>query len=397
MFADHRREEGGAVSARETFDALSSEFELYTVSPEQVRPVRWFWKGYFPSGKLAIVSGRPGVNKSTMLTDVVARYTRGLPFPDGTASSGPGSVVWVSKEEDPDDTITPRFLLHGGDWERLQYVRRTGPSSHRAFTLPDDVPLFEAAIEQARAGLIVFDALDSFYSREVNSNQGKDIRHTLDPLAKVAQRLDVVAIVIHHHTKGATDPLQALSGSGQLGAAPRAVWSVYPAADEPSRRVFAMAKLSVGKPGRNLSFRVSDSGQDLPAITWEGPTDETAADLLAAQAPEGKAEGRAVEFLRQRLARGPVASNALRREAEAVGISWATLKRAQARLHLSVRKLSKAEDLKQSWVWSLSEREERDDDDETDERDGRDGHQLSQLTHLSNTPPLSKLVNGVSQ
>lgn len=59
----------------------------------------------------------------------------------------------------------------------------------------------------------------------------------------------------------------------------------------------------------------------------------------------------ASEWLCSRLARGPVESKQMRKEAEAAGISWSTLKRAKTDLGVRARK---RED---SWYWEAEVKE----------------------------------------
>ena len=57
-----------------------------TVPPE---PIEWHWKGFLAAGKLSLLAGDPGVGKSTIPSEVTARYTTGAPFPGSTERRPP--------------------------------------------------------------------------------------------------------------------------------------------------------------------------------------------------------------------------------------------------------------------------------------------------------------------
>src|SRR5437763_1508413 len=43
----------------------------------EVEPVRWLWPGCIPMGALTLIAGDPGVGKSMLALDIVARVTTG--------------------------------------------------------------------------------------------------------------------------------------------------------------------------------------------------------------------------------------------------------------------------------------------------------------------------------
>ena len=72
------------------------------VQPERVQ---WLWDKYIPRGKITIFDGDPGVGKSTVTLDVIARTTLGGKMPDGSGPEVPPSgAVIVSLEDGIPDT-----------------------------------------------------------------------------------------------------------------------------------------------------------------------------------------------------------------------------------------------------------------------------------------------------
>ncbi len=94
-----------------------------------------------------------------------------------------------------------------------------------------------------------------------------------------------------------------------------------------------------------MTFRVVPWVNDpsVASISWEGETDQTAEDLLAAEREKddesGSAIGEAVAFLRTVLKEGPLLAKQVFSQAKEQGIAQKTLKRAKARLKVKSEKL----------------------------------------------------------
>ena len=76
------------------------------LSAARATPVSWLWPGRIPLNKLTVLDGDPGLGKSSVLLDVVARLTTGRPMPDCDPSTAlrPGNAVLLCAE---DGTTTP--------------------------------------------------------------------------------------------------------------------------------------------------------------------------------------------------------------------------------------------------------------------------------------------------
>ena len=112
--------------------------------------VQWLWHHRIPLGRLTLVVGRPGEGKSFFTMELAAHVSTAKDFPDGSSCPS-GSVLIVSAEDDPADTIRPRLDAAGADVNRIhacsaiQYTAADGKQVERTFTLAD-VPILEAAI-----------------------------------------------------------------------------------------------------------------------------------------------------------------------------------------------------------------------------------------------------------
>jgi RecA-family ATPase len=125
-----------------------------------VRPaaLEWLWPGYLARGKLALLDGDPGMGKSLITLDLVARLSRGGPLPDGTAAPRPITSVLLSAEDEAGDTIRPRAEAAGADLSRLVVPKFNG----RVPQFPDDLPALEELVVERGAELVVIDPLMAF-------------------------------------------------------------------------------------------------------------------------------------------------------------------------------------------------------------------------------------------
>src|SRR5262249_48366822 len=89
----------------------------------------------------------PDEGKGQVLCDMTARVTRGLDWPFGEGTAPQGNVVLLTAEDDPKDTVVPRLLAAGADWERVeiaQMVHEAGKD--RMFSLVNDLDLLRQTV-----------------------------------------------------------------------------------------------------------------------------------------------------------------------------------------------------------------------------------------------------------
>jgi putative DNA primase/helicase len=346
----------------------------------------WLWPGRIPLGTITLLDGDPGLGKSLLTLDLVARVTRGAAMPDGDAGGPEGAVdgagggaegavdggaVLLSAEDDLAATVRPRLRAAGADVQRvvavqtvLAYDAATGEDYERGFALPGDIPLLAAAIGAVDAKLLVIDPLMAYLDARVNSWRDQDVRAALAPLARLAERTGVAVVVLRHLTKGGgTNALYRGGGSiGIIGAA-RSGLLVARAPEEPEHeRILASSKSNLGPPLPALRYRIAPHGSvgDVPVVEWLGPCDYTAATLLGdsgegANGESGSGRTSAVDeaagWLRAQLAAGPRPAAELQHLAQADGISDWTLRRARQRLGVLVRHAGFVSG--GSWVWEV--------------------------------------------
>jgi len=176
---------------------------LADVEPAEIK---WLWPRRVPLGRITLLVGMPGEGKSFLTIYMAARVSTGSPWPDGAACPN-GSVILVSAEDDPADTIRPRLDAHYADVRRvhlLAMVRQigdNGESGEAMFTLAD-LPALEAALKRhPDCKLVVVDPIGSFLGRQTDAHRDNEVRGVLAPVAQLAAKYGVAVLVVAHRRK----------------------------------------------------------------------------------------------------------------------------------------------------------------------------------------------------
>jgi len=315
---------------------------LVLMSDIEPREVRWLWPGRIPLGRITLLVGRPGEGKSFLTMDAAARVSTGSPWPDD-APCERGSVLIISGEDDPADTIRPRLDAHHADVSRvhlLSMVRRIGEDGKPfdvMFSL-NDLRALEAALQRLNeCKLIVIDPIGSFLGGDVDAHRDNEVRSILAPLAKLAERYGPAVLVVAHRRKSAGSIADDLAlGSRAFTGIARAVWHLARDPNNKPRRLLLPGKNNLAREGDGLAFTVAG---DPPAIVWgREPVQMSADDALAIEndggneeakpGPEPRARLAAEDWLRKLLATGEVPAAKVKGEAKAAGMSFRTVQRA---------------------------------------------------------------------
>jgi len=319
---------------------------LKCLADVEPRAVSWLWPGRFPLGRISLLVGRPGEGKSFLTTDMSARVSTGTPWPDGSLCPK-GSVILVSAEDDPADTIRPRLDAHHADCRRvhlLSAVRRIddkGKPHEVLFTL-SDMEALEAALKiHPDCRLVIVDPIGSFLGGDTDAHRDNEVRGILAPVGMLAEKYGPAVLVVAHRRKSAGTSADDLAlGSRAFTGIARAVWHVSRDKDDKNRRLFLPGKNNLAPEGDGLAFAI----QGYPAsVVWErDPVTMNADDGLAEENGEGKSECMtpAAEWLLEELKDYQEhAVNTVRKDADAAGFAWRTVQSASLRLGVQRKRL----------------------------------------------------------
>jgi hypothetical protein len=319
---------------------------LTPLSEIEARPLEWLWPDRIPLGKVALMAGDPSLGKSLVTLDVAARVSRGLAWPDAPLEprrAGAGSVILLSAEDDPADTIKPRLLAAGADTAKVSVLRGMkyddGREGH--FSLAADLDKLARELEKLPdVRLIIIDPVSAYMGR-TDSHVNAAVRAMLAPLSDLAARRGVAVVLVTHLSKGLGGKAmhRAIGSIAFVGLA-RAAWHFAADPSDPERRLMLPVKMNLGKTPAGLAYRVETACLDglghVPRVAWQaGSVTMTADELLADEAAGDQSRGarqEAADWLKDVLACGPVGANEIKKRANEDGIALRTLVRAKKSL-----------------------------------------------------------------
>lgn len=333
---------------------------LTCLADVEPREVSWLWMGRIPLGRLSLLVGRPGEGKSFLTIEITAHVTKGTPWPDGS-DCPKGSVVLISAEDHPADTIRPRLDAHAADLRNvhlLPAVRKVDSEGHseRLITLADIDAIEATLLKLPDCKLIVVDPIGSFLGAATDAHRDNEVRTVLAPIAKLAEKYGVAVLVVAHRRKGGGNFADDLAlGSRAFTGIARTVWHLSRDEENKDRRLLLPGKNNLAQEGGGLAFSIVGE----PArIIWENePVAMSADDALIAEmqmrsksGPIADALSEAKAWLEKALADGPQLAKDLFDEwKNGQGGSERTLKRAKK--DLGVKAIRKQ--IPGPWWWFM--------------------------------------------
>jgi hypothetical protein len=327
----------------------------------KIEPVDWIWQDRIARGKHTALAGEPGLGKSQAAADIIARITKGAPWPNNEGRAPRGRVLMLCAEDGAADTIVPRLIAAGADLSLVEIIDavRYDAASH-TFNLQTDLALLEQKIAQLGDVLLVdIDPISSYFGKGIDTHKNVDVRGVLEPVSEMSNRLGVGILSITHFTKGSdgkSSPkaLNRFMGSIAFVAAPRIAFALVEDPDNTARRLFLHVKNNLAAPPPGLAFSIRQNivaaGITASHVEWEEGTVAMTADE-AVSAFRSRKDAPSLEEAKQWLA-GIVGTDGMsptniQNEANGAGLSWATVRRAKEALGLkSVRT-----GFDGGWVW----------------------------------------------
>lgn len=326
----------GAEAADEATETATKP-EIVRMSDVKPEKVEWLWPGRIARGKLTLIAGNPGLGKSFLTTDIVARVTTARSWPDSRQEKRSfGGVVMLSAEDDLSDTIRPRLDAHGADVSRVAVLKSIegvdGAGKYRrSFDLCRDLDHLQAAIKSVENCVLAIVDPISAYMGKTDSHKNAEVRSVLAPLAELAAELRIAVLAISHLRKGEGQAIYRTMGSLAFVAAARSCWVVTEDTADRRRRLLLPTKNNLAPDVHGLAFRIEPHGiNEQPAICWEAGTVTVTADEAMAprRGPKPDARDDAARWLLAQLAKGPALAKEVMELGSYAGFSKRTLQRA---------------------------------------------------------------------
>jgi len=284
------------TSQADTKPATVETLDILRGDSIHIKPVDWLWGERILRGGINLLVGRQNQGKSLAAVDIAARTTKGGPWPDDEQQrqGDPGGVLWITSEENREDTLLPRFLAAGGDRAKLflsNAIVKTEysdgdktTSSIRGLVYDKHIHLLEKHVSENNISLLVLDTLNSFIG-DRSGNSDSDVRGVLSLLNQMAEKYDVAILGINHFNKNSAAPnADRVTGSRAWSAAPRMIWEICrpepgnPESDDPLLRYMLLFKSNVtAQENRGLKFHIcptyvrddqNDTSVEIVSVEW---------------------------------------------------------------------------------------------------------------------------------
>jgi AAA domain/Bifunctional DNA primase/polymerase, N-terminal/Primase C terminal 1 (PriCT-1) len=334
----------------------------------QPKRVRWLWRGRILADKLNVFSGEPDVGKGMTTVDLAARLTRHLDFPDGKNElDGPKDVVFLSSEDDMEDTIVPRLIVAGADMKRIHFVQisenSTGTLEEGIVCLDRDLPCLEEIVKlHPDIVLIIPDPVIAFLG-DADPNKDKDVRPIYSKMKAFAKRLNVGWLFVNHWNKNQTaSSINRTSGAKTMVSAPRATWMFTRSPEDPTRYLMMKGKGNLaGNAKKTLAYRIIGVPYDfqdgqaidpdgVPKLVWDGETDHSTEDVLKDQNdPKMRHNSKAEELLSTLLKDGAMRAKEVYQAGDKEKLDDNQMQRARYKLGYVAARIDGA------WYWAKSD------------------------------------------
>jgi putative DNA primase/helicase len=322
----------------------------------QPRPIHWLWRQRLSRGRHTDLVGFPGIGKTSIVMDLIARTTTGEVWPDGRPSE-PIDVLIVAAEDDAEEVLIHRLIAAGANLERVHFldgVRQGERMVEIDLSQSLDFAAIVAKVKQLDVGLIYVDALDDILGGAYDGQGYAKTRRALSPLKALARQTNACILTTRHPTKriAVGDALNQGNGSIAYGAVVRGALLIVKDPNDPNRRLLIATKSNISKLADTLPFTLgSDQEDSFPRVIWDKADPRTADEILAvlreqegstprnAEAEASKLD-EAVALIKECLADEWLPVDELASLARQRGVSERTLERAKADLGLRYEKES---------------------------------------------------------
>lgn len=230
-----------------TFSRGERRLKFTSGADIKMKRTRWMWKGRVAMGSLALVSGPPGLGKSTIVYWIGAQVTTGNL--KGEFFGTPKDIIILATEDSWEYTILPRLIAAGADRNRCYRIEPDGAGTPAKLHNEPDRAILAEMTNHLDVGLLILDPLITHIG-DKDSYKDAEVRTVLEPIVALADTCGFAIIgIIHNNKSGKTDPLNLVMGSAAFGAVARSVHSVIwdPEDETSSRRLFGTVKNNLGK------------------------------------------------------------------------------------------------------------------------------------------------------
>lgn len=302
--------------------------------------LEWVWPDWIPRGHVTMIVGAQGVGKSYFAAALISAVGGYQSWPDSTNGPTPSRNALLTETEGMKREYAKRLKLMGVT--DVQGKVLFGPQFNEfehEYLDTDGYALDLARLfGEYHPGILVVDSLSGAHSMKEND---ATIRKLAQACTSWAAELQIPIVLVHHVRKRSplektTITIDRVRGSSTLTQFCRSIIGIWKVGEEDDTVRIEVIKSNFCVPPPALGMRISGGKPKFGA----------APQVTTKAAPTTQ---QAVNFLNERLAKGPVEIHVLREDGEDEGISKTALYRAKRKLDVEkVKVVGK-------WCWGLPE------------------------------------------
>jgi len=297
---------------------VQAGLQIKFLSSVKAKPQGWLWEKYIPDNQLLGLYGPSHTAKSIIAIDWCARVTTAAKWPDGSQGiAKPRNVLMLAPGEDALDTVLkPRFVLAGGDPERLAYIPAVGRFDDKGDIFEDmasldrDIPELDRVLSSGDFGMALIDPITNHLG-DKKTNLENEVRPVLMRLKALAEKHKLPIVMVGHLNKRerGTAALDKVLGCRAFVGVPRTIYMTGTDNDTEERFCYELGQeRGYGAKSWKYKTRMEETVVDGAnvkevALSWEGQSDATGQDVVDALSREEKRTTREladqlVEYLR---------------------------------------------------------------------------------------------------
>jgi archaellum biogenesis ATPase FlaH len=287
----------------------------------QITPakVEFLFEPYIPRGEVTILSGDPGVGKSTVAQAIATACTNGTDVLGIPVAQGP--VVFMSAEQSRATVTVPRFKEMGADLDLVTLPDEEDEQGdlHPFVLDANGIAELKAVAEGLRPVLIVVDTITAYFEATRDFNTANSVREWMRRLNSIARAVNCSIVCIAHNNKAVGQKaLHRVSGSVDFTGAARSLLICGADPDNKNETAISHEKSNVGPKGRAIAFTVENG-----AFGWIGFSDLDGERMC--EAPQTReARGRrdeCADWLVEVLSQGAQDATVMERRCKEMGFS----------------------------------------------------------------------------
>ncbi len=297
-----------------------------------------------------------------MLLDLAARISTHGIMPDGKQGLT-GMVLIMSAEDSGEDTIKPRLVAAGANFDRIRELTHVSANGREyPIELPKNLDLLELHIKAYDARLLIIDPMAAFVVG-ADANKDQEIRRVLYQLSKIGEKYRCTIVVMRHLNKrsGGSAIYRGNMSIGVIGHA-RTGLLVAPHPDDEDQRILAVSKCNLAAKPEALAYRLEPQGE-VCRVAWLGQTHFSADELVQQPQTDEERSAREAKATRVQMAReilelllkdapaGRLNIKQAKAELQSAGLHGSSVDRAVKQLGLAVT-YDTDKDGKRIYYWS---------------------------------------------